>query len=219
MAPKISASILTADAARLGDAAVQVEAAGADYLHIDVMDGQFVPNITFGPVVVAALRQVTRLPLDVHLMIEHPERHVEAFARAGADILTVQAEACVHLHRVLQQIREAGVKPGVAINPATPLASIEVIVPDCDLVLVMTVNPGFGGQKMIPAALAKLSRLRRQVNELGWQGELEVDGGINAGTIATAVAAGADVLVTGAALFNTGLTVRQSLLALRQALQ
>ncbi len=217
MAPKISASILTADAARLGDAAVQAEAAGADYLHVDVMDGQFVPNITFGPTVVAALRQATSLPLDVHLMIEHPERHVDAFVNAGAGILTVQAEACVHLHRVLQQIRDAGAKPGVAINPATPLASIEEILADCDLVLVMTVNPGFGGQKLIPSTLDKLSRLRHQVDARGWRGELEVDGGVNAATIASVVRAGADVLVAGAALFNTGGTVRQAMAALRRA--
>jgi ribulose-phosphate 3-epimerase len=218
MRPKFAASILTADAACLGDAVIQAEAAGVDYVHVDVMDGHFVPVITFGPSVVAGLRRVSRLPLDVHLMIENPDRQVEAFAKAGADILTVQVEACLHLHRVVQQIKEMGAKAGVALNPATPLSSIEEILPDLDLVLVMTVNPGFGGQKLITATLDKLSRLRRRTEEMGWQGELEVDGGINAGTVATAVRAGAQVLVAGAALYNTGATVRESLARLRAAL-
>jgi ribulose-phosphate 3-epimerase len=219
MGVKIAASILTADAARLGDAAVLVESAGADYLHVDVMDGQFVPNITFGPTVVAGLHGATRLPLDVHLMIEHPERHVEAFARAGAHIITVQAEACVHLHRTVQQIRELGAKAGVALNPATPLASIEEILTDLDLILIMTVNPGYGGQKLIPATLDKLSRLRAKTGDMGWTGELEVDGGVNAGTAAAVVRAGAQVLVTGAALFNTGDSVRLSMQRLRSAIE
>ena len=218
MATKIAASILTTDFGRLGDAAVQAEAAGADYLHADVMDGHFVPNITFGPGAVAGLHRATRLPLDVHLMIEHPERHLEAFAEAGAYGITVQAEACVHLHRVVQQIKEFGVRAGVALNPATPLSAIEEILADLDLVLVMTVNPGFGGQKLIPATLQKLSRLRGITTELGWKGELEVDGGINVTTAAAALQAGAQVMVVGAGLFDTGSTVRTAMARLRAAL-
>jgi ribulose-phosphate 3-epimerase len=218
MRAKIAASILTADAAHLGDAAIQAEAGGADYLHLDVMDGRFVPNITFGPTVAAALHRVSRLPLDVHLMIVEPDRHIEAFAAAGAHYLTVQAEACVHLHRVVQRIKELGVKPGVAINPATPLASIEEILPDLDLVLIMTVNPGFGGQTLIPSALDKLSRLRRKTDDMGWPGELEVDGGVNVKTIAKAFDSGAHVLVVGAGIYDTGVTVRESVARLRAAL-
>lgn len=218
MGTKIAASILTADMAHLGKAAAQAESAGADYLHLDIMDGHFVPNLTFGPATVGAIHRITRLPLDVHLMIETPERFVPAFAEAGAHLITVQAEACVHLHRVVQQIKEAGALAGVAINPATPLASIEEVLSDLDLVLVMTVNPGFGGQKLIPATLEKLARLRRRTEEMGWPGELEVDGGINAGTAARAVQAGADVLVVGAGLFDTELSLNAAMIRLRQAL-
>jgi len=218
MATKIAASILTADAARLGEAAAQAEAAGADYLHLDIMDGHFVPNMTFGPLVVEAMQRATRLPLDVHLMIEEPSRYLAAFARAGASILTVQVEACVHLHRVIQEIKEHGVKAGVAVNPATPLASLEEILPDLDLVLIMTVNPGFGGQKLIPATLEKLRRLKRKAEQARWAGELEVDGGINSQTAATAVRAGADVLVVGAALYNAPEGIQAAMSKLRQAI-
>lgn len=218
MPAKIAASILTCDVTRLGEAITQAEQAGVDYLHFDIMDGHFVPNITYGPSAVAAVHKATRLPLDVHLMIEKPERFIDDFATAGAHILTVQAEACVHLHRVIQQIKEAGVKAGVALNPATPLASIEEVIADLDLILVMTVNPGFGGQKLIPQTLGKLGRLRRTANESAWGGELEVDGGINVNTVARAVQAGASMLVVGAGLYNTGTPVSAALQRLRQAI-
>jgi ribulose-phosphate 3-epimerase len=218
MMSKIAASILNADAAHLGDAAQQAEAAGADYLHVDVMDGHFVPNLTFGPAVVSALHEATKLPLDVHLMIESPERFIPDFAEAGAHGLTVQAEACIHLHRVIQQIKEHGVRAGVAINPATPLTSIEEIISDVDLILVMTVNPGFGGQKLIPQTLDKLRRLRLKTDGMGWPGELEVDGGINVTTVASAVSAGAHVLVIGAGLYNAGMPVKDAMARLRAAM-
>ena len=218
MGAKIAASILTADAANLGLAATQAQAAGADYLHLDVMDGRFVPNITFGPMVVAAIHRVTHLPLDVHLMIENPAQHITSFADAGAYNITVQAETCTHLHRVIQQIKDSGVKAGVALNPATPLASIEEVINDLDLILVMTVNPGFGGQRLIPQTLDKLQRLRQRTDAMGWAGELEVDGGINATTIASAVQSGAHVVVVGAGLYNTGAPVTDAMAQLRSAL-
>jgi ribulose-phosphate 3-epimerase len=218
MSAKIAASILNADAARLGDAARQAEDAGADYLHVDIMDGHFVPNLTFGPAVVSALHKATRLPLDVHLMIENPSLYIPDFAEAGAFGLTVQVEACTHLHRVIQQIKEHGLRAGVALNPGTPLSSIEEIVTDVDLILVMTVNPGFGGQKLVPQTLDKLQRLRRKTDAMGWTGELEVDGGINVTTIASAVSAGAHVLVVGAGLYGAGVPVADAMTRLRAAL-
>jgi len=214
---KIAASILAADFARLGEEVRAAEAAGADYIHVDVMDGQFVPNISVGLPVVQALRRVTSLPLDVHLMIEGPERYLERFAEAGANILTVQQEACVHLHRVVQAIREHGVRPGVAINPATSLSTIEEILEYVDLVLVMTVNPGFGGQEFIPGTLSKIARLRRTLHERHLSVEIEVDGGINPETAPQVVRAGANVLVAGTSVFNEMNTVAENIAALRRA--
>ena len=218
MAVRISPSILSADFARLADGVAEAEAAGADWIHVDVMDGHFVPNITIGVPVVAALRRVTKLPLDVHLMIERPERYVEAFVDAGADWLTVHQEASVHLHRTVEQIRQLGAKPGVSINPATPASSISEILPYVDLVLVMSVNPGFGGQKYIPTSTGKIAALRRELDERGlWPIELEVDGGVSESTAGDVVAAGATVLVAGAAVFNESASVAENIRRLRAA--
>ena len=200
---KIAPSILSADFARLGEEVRAVEAAGADYLHIDVMDGHFVPNITIGPPVVAALRQVTGLSLDVHLMIENPDRYIPEFAAAGADIITVHQEASVHLHRTVQLIRSLGKKAGVSLNPATPASLLEVILEELDLVLVMTVNPGFGGQGFIPACLPKIEALRREIERRRLPVELEVDGGVKVDNIRRIAAAGAAVFVAGSAVFGT----------------
>ncbi len=216
---KISPSILAADFADLGAAVRGAEAAGADYIHVDVMDGHFVPNISIGVPVVAALRRVTRLPLDVHLMIEAPERYLADFARAGADILTVHVEACPHLHRTIQQIRELGVRPGVTLNPATSLETLREILPDVTLVLVMTVNPGFGGQRYIPTSTARVARLARMIADTGSQAEIEVDGGIDASTTPEVVAAGARVLVAGTAVFGHPDGITGGIAALRRAAQ
>ena len=199
---EIAPSILSADFANLARQVAAIEAAGARILHIDVMDGHFVPNLTLGPAVVKALRQHSRLLFDVHLMIEEPERYVEAFAAAGADWLTVHWEASKHLHRVIQQIKGLGCKAGVAFNPATPAAGIEHVLPDLDLILLMTVNPGFGGQKFIPAVLPKLSSVRSRLAEVGVRCPIEVDGGIDPHTVGAAVKAGAEILVAGAAVFG-----------------
>jgi ribulose-phosphate 3-epimerase len=198
----IAPSILSADFAKLGDDVSAVERAGADWVHVDVMDGRFVPNLTLGPVVVKSLRKVTRLPLDVHLMIVEPERYVEDFAAAGADIITVHAEACTHLHRVLQQIRALGKKAGVSLNPHTPEEVIRYVLELTDLVLVMSVNPGFGGQDFIPAVLPKIKNLRAMIEASGRPVHLEVDGGIKPGTARHVIQAGADVLVAGSAVFG-----------------
>lgn len=200
---RIAPSILSADFSRLGEQVAEAERAGADIIHIDVMDGRFVPNITVGPLVVRALRPVTRLPLHVHLMIVEPERHIDAFARAGADLITVHVETSPHLDRTLAQIREAGARPAVTLNPATPLVMIEEVLDQVDLILLMTVNPGFGGQEMIPSSPDRVRRLRRMLDERGLEGcSIEVDGGINEATIPEIVSAGADVLVMGSAIFG-----------------
>lgn len=214
---KIAPSILSADFARLGEQVVEASEAGADYIHVDVMDGHFVPNITIGPLIVEAIRPVTSLPLDVHLMIEAPERYVEDFARAGADIITVQWEACPHLHRVIQAIKGLGVKAGVALNPATPVGSLVDILPDLDLVLIMSVNPGFGGQHFIPNTIRKLHALRELMGAEEVNGEVEVDGGINPETAPAVVAAGAQVLVAGSAVFNRKASVADNIAALRRS--
>lgn len=218
MSVKIAPSILSADFARLADGIAAAEAGGADWIHIDVMDGHFVPNLTIGPPVVAAIRKVTGLPLDVHLMIERPDALLEAFVSAGADYLTVHQETCPHLHRTVQRIRELGARPGVSINPATPISTIDEILPYTDLVLIMSVNPGFGGQRYIPTTTAKVAALRQQLEGRSlWGIEIEVDGGIAADTIGDVAAAGASVLVAGAAVFNDRGSVAENIAALRRA--
>jgi len=215
---RIAPSILAADFARLGDQIRDAGDAGADYIHIDVMDGRFVPNITMGPMVVETARRVTQLPLDVHLMIVEPEKHVETFARAGADIISVHVETCPHLHRVVQQIRDAEARPSVVLNPHTPAVMIEVILPFVDMVLVMTVNPGFGGQTFIPQTLSKVRAIRDMIAQRGLAVDVEVDGGIDEGTAAQVVAHGASVLVAGTAVFGHPDGVRAGMAALRAAL-
>jgi ribulose-phosphate 3-epimerase len=208
---KIAPSILSADFTRLGEEIRAVEKEGADYIHVDVMDGRFVPNITIGPLIVRAVRRATRLPLDVHLMIEEPDRFIQAFAEAGADILTIHPEAAVHLHRSIQFIRKAGARPAVALNPATPPEAIEFVLEDVDMVLVMTVNPGFEAQAFIPGMLPKVERVRSMIDRRGLRVDIEVDGGIGPETIAAVSAAGANVFVAGSAIFYSkdyGQTIR-----------
>ncbi len=203
MKKKIAPSILSADFSRLGEEVRAVENAGADYIHIDVMDGHFVPNITIGQPVVSAIRKVTKLPLDVHLMIETPDRYIADFAKAGSDIITVHAEACVHLHRTVGFIKEQGVKAGVSLNPSTPLSLLDHILGDIDLVLLMTVNPGFGGQKFIKTMLPKIAEMRNILDNKGLKVELMVDGGVTLENIAEISKAGADAFVAGSAVFGS----------------
>lgn len=198
---KIAPSILSADFTRLGEEVKAVERAGADYIHIDVMDGHYVPNLTVGPLIVKAVRRITDLPLDVHLMIMEPDRYIGAFSEAGATILTVHAEASTHLHRTIQHIRKSGVRPGVSLNPSTPLTPLEYVLEDIDMVLLMTVNPGFEAQEFIRAVVPKVRRLREMVQERKLPVDIEVDGGINLETIGEVSAAGANVFVAGSAIF------------------
>ena len=198
---KIAPSILSADFTKLEKEIKDVENAGADYIHIDVMDGHFVPNITIGPMIVEAVRRVTKLPLDTHLMISNPDQFIDDFVKAGSDIITVHVEAVYHLHRSIQIITDAGAKPGVSLNPATPLEMIEYILDNLDMVLLMTVNPGFGGQEFIPEVIPKVERLREMIDKRGLKTEIEVDGGINPDTIHLVSEAGADVFVAGSAIF------------------
>jgi ribulose-phosphate 3-epimerase len=216
---KLAPSILTADFGHLAAAVAEAETAGADILHLDVMDGMFVPNITFGPPVVAAVRRVTSLPLDVHLMVHEPGRYLADFAEAGADSLTVHVEACLHLSRTVQQVTDLGCQVGVALNPATPVESVREILPFLDLVLVMTVNPGFGGQRFIETSTSKVRRMSRLVAELNPTCGLQVDGGINLETIGDVAAAGANLFVVGSAIYNERASVADNLATLRRAVE
>jgi ribulose-phosphate 3-epimerase len=215
---KLAPSILSADFSRLGEQVEEVSRAGADYIHIDVMDGQFVPQITIGAVVVESIRRWTKVPLDVHLMIKHPERQIDRFIAAGADIVVVHVEACTHVHRVIQQIKEKGVRAGIALNPGTPIEAIRELLPLLDLVLVMTVNPGFAGQPFIPETLDKIARVRAELDEKGSSAELEVDGGINADNALSVYQAGARVLVAGQAIFGSGDGVAAAMKKIRSRL-
>ena len=216
---KIAPSILSADFARLGEQVKEAELGGADYVHVDVMDGHYVPNITVGPLVVRAVRSATNLPLDVHLMIERPDDFLTRFAAAGADILTVHCEATRHLHRSVKRIKDIGLKAGVSLNPATPLACLEEILPEVDLVLLMTVNPGFGGQDFIESSLSKIRRLRQMVDERELEVEIEVDGGINTLTAPQVAEAGADILACGAFIFDSPGTIGEAIETLRQSVE
>ncbi|HLZ72488.1 MAG TPA: ribulose-phosphate 3-epimerase [Dehalococcoidia bacterium] len=216
-AVKIAPSILAADFARLGEQVQAIEAAGADWVHVDAMDGQFVPNITFGPLIAAAVKRSSALPIDLHAMIAEPERQIRAFADAGASLLTVHAEATVHLHRLVHDIKHAGMLAGVAVNPATPLDAVKWIAPDLDLLLVMSINPGWGGQKFLALALPKLHEARRLLDAAGSTAELEVDGGVDTETAAACVAAGATVLVAGTAVFGAAVGIPAAIRRLRDA--
>lgn len=200
---KIAPSILSADFLKLGEEIKAAEAAGADMLHVDIMDGHFVPNITIGPSIVKSIRKITSLPLDVHLMIEEPDKYLRDFIKAGADYLTVHYEASVHLHRTIQRIKESGIKAGVSLNPATPIWSLEHILPDADIALLMSVNPGFGGQDFIPQIIDKIKTLKNLLREKGFPTLIEVDGGVKLENAADIISAGADILVMGSAFFNS----------------
>ncbi len=212
---KISPSILSADFARLADQVCEAEEAGVDYIHVDVMDGHFVPNITIGPLVVKALRPITKLPLDVHLMIENPDFYLEDFRKAGADIITVHQEATPHLHRTIQQIHDLGIKAGVSINPSTSVRTLDEIICDVDLILVMSVNPGFGGQSYIHSCTNKIRKVREMLDDRGVSADLEVDGGVNVDTVNEVISAGANAFVAGSAVFNDKNSVAENVSALR----
>ncbi len=216
---RIGPSILAADFRRLGEQIAEAEAAGADYLHVDVMDGRFVPNISIGIPVLEAVRAATSLPIDVHLMIVEPDRWVEAFVRAGADVLTVHVEATTHLDRTLHAIAEAGAEPSVTLNPGTPLVTLEEILPLVRQVLVMSVNPGFGGQALIPSSLRKIQRLRAMLHDQNPSCRIQIDGGVNASNLASVVAAGADTIVAGTAIYSRDRSVAESMALLRGALE
>ena len=216
---KISPSILSADFTRLADQVHEAEEAGVDYIHVDVMDGHFVPNITIGPLVVKALRPITKLPLDVHLMIENPEFYIEDFSKAGADIITVHQEATPHLHRTIQQIHDLGIKAGVSINPSTSVRTLDEIICDVDLILVMSVNPGFGGQSYIHSCTNKIRKVREMLDERGFSADLEVDGGVNVDTVNEVISAGANAFVAGSAIFNDKNSVAENVSALREKIK
>jgi len=215
---KLAPSILSADFSRLGEQVREAEAAGADRIHIDVMDGRFVPVISMGLPIVAAVRRVTRLPLDIHLMVVEPERHIEAFMEAGGDIINVHVEAATHLHRVLEQVKARGRQAGVCLNPATPLSAIEEVLPLVDQVMVMSVNPGYAGQPFIEGVLDKVRRLRRLLDDLGLEAEIEMDGGVTPENASRCVAAGATALVAASAVFNERASVAENMARLRAAL-
>jgi len=213
----IAPSILAADFTRLGEQIADAQAGGADSIHVDIMDGRFVPNITMGPLIVAAVRRATSLPLDVHLMIVEPERHIPAFVEAGASSISVHVETCPHLYRVVQQIRELGAKPAVVLNPHSPAVLIQEVLPEVDMVLVMTVNPGFGGQRFIPLMLHKIRQIRAMITELGRSIDVQVDGGIDRQTAPLVVAHGANVLVAGTSIFGASEGIREAIAGLRAA--
>ncbi len=209
---KLAPSILSADFSRLAESVREVEEAGCEYLHIDVMDGHFVPNLTFGPVVIKSIRKKSEMVFDCHLMIENADLYLEEFAKAGADIITVHQEACTHLHRTIHRIKELGCKAGVSLNPATDLSTLEYILPDIDMVLIMSVNPGFGGQSFIPQSIQKIKRLKENIEEKGYKIDIQVDGGVTAQNIAEIVDAGANILVAGSSIFgkeDVGVAVRE----------
>ena len=216
---KISPSILSADFTRLADQVREAEEAGVDYIHVDVMDGHFVPNITIGPLVVKALRPITKLPLDVHLMIENPEFYIEDFSKAGADIITVHQEATLHLHRTIQQIHDLGIKAGVSINPSTSVRTLDEIICDVDLILVMSVNPGFGGQSYIHSCTNKIRKVREMIDDRGVSADLEVDGGVNVDTVNEVISAGANAFVAGSAIFNDKNSIAENVSALREKIK